>query len=177
MCRIEALIRIALRFIRTTASAPLCQFDGDVVGAGQEVEVAVVEAFEFAADLDAVGVEVGDHRFDVIDGEADVVEAELVEPGDGGIAHRLGPPIVQELDLEPRRGAGEHQGHVVGLDLIETHVGGKGLAGYHHRLVLLKAEQPEKAPGRGKVADADGYMIEVPDAQGSLPPAALLNTS
>ena len=83
-------------------SAPLRQLDGDSVGARHEDEVAVVEAFELAARLDTVRAEVGDHRVDVIDGEADVVEAELVETGDGGVAHCRRVAIVQKLDLEPR---------------------------------------------------------------------------
>ena len=49
------------------------------------------------------------YRLDIIDGEANVIEAEPVEPRHVRLARRRGTPVMQKLDLEPGRGAGQDQ--------------------------------------------------------------------
>ena len=75
---------------------------------------------------------------------------------------------MQELYLKPRRGAGQYQGNMVGIDLVETHVRGKTLSRNNDGLILLKAQQPKKALGGLKIAHADGNVIKMLDYQGRI---------
>ena len=97
--RREGLIKAATDPAR---SPPLGELDGDVLGALQEDELAAVELHHLVAELDAGGGEFRDLRVEVVYGEADVIEAELVELADVGIGDGVGPPVVQELHFGVR---------------------------------------------------------------------------
>jgi hypothetical protein len=99
-------------------SMPLRQFDGHVFGAVDKNKLAVVKIHHVVADLDAGGGELGDLGFQVVDGETDVIESDLVELGDVGVGDHLRMTIGQKLHLCVR--VLDRQCDMVGLDALDA---------------------------------------------------------
>ena len=117
----------------------------------------------------------GEIAVEVVGGQAEVVEAALAQRRQLRIGQRRRPQQAQQLHLEARRGAGQHQGVVLGLEVRDAHVAGERLAADHHRPVGDEAEQGEEAFRRLDVADHHGHVIEMGDhrlPQGASPTTA-----
>src|ERR1700720_4410847 len=128
---------------------PLRQFDGHVFGAVDKNKLAVVKIHHVVADLDAGGGELGDLGFQVVDGETDVIEPDLVELGDVGVGDHLRLTIGQKMHLDVR--------------VLDAHVVFHDLAGDHDGFYFPEAQQREEALGGGDIAHDNGDVIEVAD--------------
>src|SRR5262245_5376494 len=80
---------------RSARLMPLGQLHGDSLGSGEEHELAQMEVHDLVAGANAVRPQPGHLRLDVVDGEANVVEPEPVQPPDDRILDRVGVVILQ----------------------------------------------------------------------------------
>ena len=119
------------------------------------------------AQLDARGAEAAHFGVQIVDREADVVEAGAGQVAGGRIGMHRGSAVGEQLDLEARVRTFEHQRAVLGLDAGHAHVGVEGAAGDDHRLLLAKAEQGEELQAGRGIADGDGDVIDIPDNDSS----------
>ncbi len=69
-----------------------------------------------------------DFGVDVVDGEADVVEAQLVEAPGIRVGLRGRVAEMEELDFEARLGARQNHRQMLRLQTADHHVGGEGFA-------------------------------------------------
>jgi hypothetical protein len=75
---------------------PFGQLDRDALRPGEEDELATVEVHDLVQQGDAVCLQASDLLLQIVDREADMIEAEAVQLGDIGIRDRLGMMIPQE---------------------------------------------------------------------------------
>src|SRR5262245_60634510 len=120
-----------------------------------------MEIHDLVAGVKPVRLELGHLGLDVVDREADVVEAELVQVADVGIGHGLGMAIAQQLDLGSRRRVLQYQGDMLGLDAGHAHVARERLSGDDRGDRLLESQYPEERLGSLDVPHHDGDMIEM----------------
>src|ERR1051326_6829015 len=116
----------------STPAITLRKLQRDPFGSGKEHQLAIVKLHDLVAQLDATRTQPANLGLNVFDLEADMVEAELVEPGEITVHNRLRVTIPQELNLNARCGVSKRQGDVLGFDVGDTHVAGELPAGNHH---------------------------------------------
>src|SRR5215467_2464322 len=106
-------------------SQPLRELHRHPFRSGQEHQLAIMKLHDVVAQLDATRTQSSNLGLNVVDRKADMIEAQLVEPGDVTIPNRLGVTVPQELNLNTRCGVGKRQGHVLSLDVRNAHVSGE----------------------------------------------------
>ena len=82
---------------------PLGEFNDDPLWPVDEDELPRVKVHDLIASLETARFQLCDLLLDVVDREADVVHADLVQIADLRVRQGIWIPISQELDLRARR--------------------------------------------------------------------------
>jgi len=122
-------------------SVPLCQLDRDSLWAFQEYQPPAVKIEHLVAPAKASGFDAGEKTVKVVAGKTDVVESDAAQIGNPGVVFRFGFQIMQELDFQAGRTAGQDKRHMIGADPGDTHVVGKCRPLNHHFLVFLESQK------------------------------------
>src|SRR5262245_12633067 len=83
---------------------PLRQFHRDPFWSGEKHQLAIMKLHDLVAQLDATRAQLANLGFNVFDSKTDMIETQLVEPGNVTIPYRLRVTIPQELNLNTRYG-------------------------------------------------------------------------
>src|SRR5215469_18706954 len=125
-------------------SVPLRKLDRDTLRPVDKNQFSGMKIHNLVSSLEPVGFQLCNFGLDIINGEANMVHADLVQVADVGVWQGMRLLIMQELDLRSRRCILQDQGDMIGLDIRNTHVTCEWLAADDDGFCFLESEYAEE---------------------------------